>query len=100
MTKIAVIVSLLLAVVSISAPSISSAQNTSTNTSAEQNQTKPIDSKNAKLPKESKSRPEKVEAATTTRSPNREKERKSNGGIFKPSEEISEDFAVSFPVDI
>lgn len=30
----------------------------------------------------------------------RAKNDKDNGGIFRPSEEISEDFAVSFPVDI
>lgn len=42
-------------------------------------------------------RPDTEQAATST-DPNRKTKR--DGDIFLPSEEISEDFAVSFPVDI
>ena len=37
---------------------------------------------------------------STTRSAQPQKDKGRDGEIFRPSEEISEDFAVSFPVDI
>ena len=40
-----------------------------------------------------------VQSTTSAGAP-KKKEKKEGGDIFQPSEEISEDFAVSFPVDI
>ena len=40
-----------------------------------------------------------VQSTTSAGAP-KKKDKKEGGDIFQPSEEISEDFAVSFPVDI
>ena len=76
---------------------------TSTAWAAEQaDDTTPTKTASVKRPAETADRPKAGPQSTTSAGSPRRAENKNekNGDIFTPSEEISEDFAVSFPVDI